>query len=188
MQQCLFESGFHKYGKGSFAHGQVEELCLHRQPARYRQTTNYSCSSSRPDFPFSSVWPRWCLGSMGSLLSSLSSWRPSLGAGTYTILGDTNGLFERYLTEPGGTSSFVPSLTSLPSLILAQLLPEAASSRDPARRTPNSPRISPQLPSRQREQKLHQLARAVFDLMSQAGESVQRNCGDAWRRPHRQPP
>ena len=143
---------------------------------------------NQPGFPFSSVWPRWCLGSMGSLLSSLSSWRPSLGAGTYTILGDTNGLFERYLTEPGGTSSFVPSLTSLPSLILAQLLPEGASSRDPARRTPNSPRISPQLPSRQREQKLHQLARAEFDFMSQAGESVQRNCGGAWRRPHRQPP
>merc|ERR1712227_107117 len=88
-----------------------------------------------------------CLGSMGSLLSALSSWRPTLGAGTYTILGDTNGLFERYLTEPG-TSSSVPSLTELPSLIVAQLLPEIAlGSKGPARRIPDAPRLSPQLAS-----------------------------------------
>ena len=85
---------------------------------------------------------------MGSLLSALSSWRPTLGAGTYTILGDTNGLFERYLTEPG-TSSSVPSLTELPSLIVAQLLPEVAlGSKGPARRIPDAPRLSPQLASR----------------------------------------
>ena len=85
---------------------------------------------------------------MGSLLSALSSWRPTLGAGTYTILGDTNGLFERYLNEPG-TSSSVPSLTELPSLIVAQLLPEIAlGSKGPARRIPDAPRLSPQLASR----------------------------------------
>jgi len=83
---------------------------------------------------------------MGSLLSSLSSWRPMLGAGTYTVLGDTNGLFERYLIHPGTSSSSVPSLTELPSLI-AQLLPDSARSRGGAQRTLDSPRISPQLPS-----------------------------------------
>ena len=88
------------------------------------------------------------MANMGSLLSALSSWRPTLGAGTYTILGDTNGLFERYLTEPG-TSSSVPSLTELPSLIVAQLLPEVAlGSKGPARRIPDAPRLSPQLASR----------------------------------------
>ena len=96
-----------------------------------------------------------CLGSMGSLLSALSSWRPTLGAGTYTVLGDTNGLFERYLTEPGTSSSSVavPSLAELPSLIVAQLLPEsaAASSRGSAV-TRVWPRVSPQLPSRRQQE------------------------------------
>ena len=91
---------------------------------------------------------------MGSLLSALSSWRPTLGAGTYTILGDTNGLFERYLTEPGTSSSSVPSLTELPSLIVAQLLPEIAlGSKGPARRIPDAPRLSPQLASRKKRSK-----------------------------------
>ena len=125
--------------------GWVEGVVICCRRATYRQTTNCSCSSSRPGFPFSSVWPGCLLGSMGSLLSSLSSWRPTLGAGTYTVLGDTNGLFERYLTEPGTSSSSVPSLTELPSLIVAQLLPESSSSRGPVADTP---RISPQLPSR----------------------------------------
>merc|ERR1712012_967559 len=93
-------------------------------------------------------WSSWLVDNMGSLLSALSSWRPTLGAGTYTILGDTNGLFERYLTEPGTSSSSVPSLTELPSLIVAQLLPEVAlGSKGPARRIPDAPRLSPQLAS-----------------------------------------
>ena len=129
--------------------GWVEGSVIGCRLATYRQTTNCSCSSSRPGFPFCSVWPGlWTLGSMGSLLSSLSQWRPMLGAGTYTVLGDTNGLFERYLIHPGTSSSSVPSLTELPSLIVAQLLPDSARSRGGARRTLDSPRISPQLPSR----------------------------------------
>ena len=158
--------------------------------ATFRKTTNCSCSSSRPGFPFSSVWPGCRLGSMGSLLSSLSSWRPTLGAGTYTVLGDTNGLFERYLTEPGTSSSSVPSLTELPSLIIAQLLPESPSSRGPVGRTPDTPRISPQLPSRKTRSNLvlhENLPASVFDSISQAAGSVPPSCGDAWRRPRHQP-
>ena len=140
--------------KGGERVGRRSHNCC-RLAGRYRQTANCSWSGSRPGFPFSSVWPGWCLGSMGSLLSALSSWRPTLGAGTYTVLGDTNGLFERYLTEPGTSSSSVavPSLAELPSLIVAQLLPEsaAASSRGSAV-TRVWPRVSPQLPSRRQQE------------------------------------
>ena len=60
-----------------------------------------------------------------------------------------------YLTEPGTSSSSVavPSLAELPSLIVAQLLPEsaAASSRGSAV-TRVWPRVSPQLPSRRQQE------------------------------------
>jgi hypothetical protein len=63
---------------------------------------------------------------MGSLLSSLAAWRPTPGAGTYTVLGDTSGFFERYLTLPSSSSAAAsPSLAQLPALLAAQLAPAA---------------------------------------------------------------
>ena len=135
-------------------------MCLTGCRSTYRQTTKWRCcSTSRVSlFPQCGLACQlvvaWLVANMGSLLSALSSWRPTLGAGTYTILGDTNGLFERYLTEPGTSSSSVPSLTELPSLIVAQLLPEIAlGSKGPARRIPDAPRLSPQLASRKKRSK-----------------------------------
>ena len=56
---------------------------------------------------------------MGSLLSSISSSLPSPGAGTYTVLADTNGLFTSYLTQPGDSTGL--SLAQLPGMLLSQL-------------------------------------------------------------------
>ena len=56
---------------------------------------------------------------MGSLLSSISSSPPSPGAGTYTVLADTNGLFTSYLSPPGEATGL--SLSQLPGILLGQL-------------------------------------------------------------------